>query len=54
MLKLVIELNVAVMELSKAQRDEAKTPTTGYVPPAPRTRPPPASRAPRSSRTPKR
>ena len=36
MLKLVIELNVAVMELSKQQRDEAGTPTTGYVPPKPR------------------
>jgi len=36
MLKLVLELNVAVMELSKVQRDEAGAPTTGYVPPKPR------------------
>jgi hypothetical protein len=47
MLKLVIELNVAVMELSRLQRDEGGTPTTGYVPPKPR----PTSRP---SRTPKR
>src|SRR5580693_5054453 len=45
MLKLVIELNVAVMELSKQQRDEAGTPTTGYVPPKPKA-------TPRPSRTP--
>jgi hypothetical protein len=32
MLKLVLELNVAVMELSKTQRDESVTPTTGYHP----------------------
>jgi hypothetical protein len=38
MLKLVLELNVAVMELSKAQRDEGGTPTTGYVPPKPKPR----------------
>jgi hypothetical protein len=44
MLKLVIELNVAVMELSKQQRDEAGIPTTGYVPPKPR---PTTSRAPK-------
>jgi hypothetical protein len=39
MLKLVLELNVAVMELSKAQREEAGAAptTTGYVPPKPRT-----------------
>jgi hypothetical protein len=37
MLKLVLELNVAVMELSKTQRDEAGTPTTGYTPPKPQT-----------------
>jgi hypothetical protein len=36
MLKLVLELNVAVLELSKMQRDEAGTPTTGYVPPKPK------------------
>ena len=47
MLKLVLELNVAVMELSRAQRDEAGTPTTGYVPPKPK-----ATAA--SSRAPKR
>ena len=46
MLKLVLELNVAVMELSKAQRDEAGTPTTGYTPPKQQTTPSgrPASR----------
>jgi len=43
MLKLVLELNVAVMELSKAQRDEAGTPTTGYTPPKPK---PPGSGGP--------
>jgi hypothetical protein len=48
MLKLVLELNVAVMELSKTQRDESGTPTTGYVPPKPR----PVART--SSRVPKR
>ncbi len=53
MLKLVIELNVEVMELSKAQRDESGTPTTGYVPPS-KTRPPPSKPVTRSSRTPKR
>src|SRR5579863_5008652 len=47
MLKLVIELNVAVMELSKKQRDESGVPTSGYVPP------PPKSSA-RPSRAPKR
>ena len=37
MLKLVLELNVAVMELSKLQRDETPgTPTTGYTPPKPK------------------
>ncbi|HEY2509286.1 MAG TPA: hypothetical protein VGI39_00385 [Polyangiaceae bacterium] len=36
MLKLVLELNVAVMELTKAQREESGTPTTGYTPPKPR------------------
>jgi hypothetical protein len=51
MLKLVIELNVSVMELSKAQRDESGTPTTGYVPPKSR---PPSKPARPSSRTPKR
>jgi hypothetical protein len=44
MLKLVIELNVAVMELSKQQRDEGGVPTTGYVPPKAR---PSTSRAPK-------
>ena len=39
MLKLVLELNVAVMELSKKQRDESGSPTTGYVPPQPKPRP---------------
>jgi hypothetical protein len=48
MLKLVLELNVAVMELSKVQRDESGTPTTAYVPPKPR----PVART--SSRVPKR
>jgi hypothetical protein len=49
MLKLVLELNVAVMELSKAQRDEAGTPTTGYTPPKQQTTPSgrPASRTPK-------
>jgi hypothetical protein len=48
MLKLVLELNVAVMELSKTQRDEAGTPTTGYHPkpqPRPSARPRPSTRA---------
>jgi hypothetical protein len=49
MLKLVLELNVAVIELSKAQRDEAGTPTSGYVPPKPK--PSPSSKP---SRAPKR
>src|SRR5580704_7052650 len=39
MLKLVLELNVAVMELSKTQRDETVAPTTGYHPPPPKPRP---------------
>jgi hypothetical protein len=46
MLKLVLELNVAVMELSKAQRDEAGVKPTGYTPPKPK--------AASSSRAPKR
>jgi hypothetical protein len=50
MLKLVLELNVAVMELSKMQRDEAGTPTTGYTPPKPRT----PSQRPPSNRSAKR
>jgi hypothetical protein len=47
MLKLVLELNVAVMELSKTQRDESATPTTGYHPkpqPRPSARPRPSTR----------
>ena len=48
MLKLVLELNVAVMELSKVQRDEAGTPTTGYIPPKAK------ATSGRPSRTPKR
>ena len=50
MLKLVIELNVAVMELSKTQRDEAGTPKTGYTPPKQQT----TSSGRPASRTPKR
>src|SRR5450631_2181000 len=46
MLKLVLELNVAVMELSRTQRDEAGVPTTGYTPPKPKAGPAP-SRAPK-------
>jgi hypothetical protein len=48
MLKLVLELNVAVMELSKAQRDESVTPTTGYHPPKQQPQPRPSPR-PRTS-----
>jgi hypothetical protein len=50
MLKLVLELNVAVMELSKTQRDEAGTPKTGYTPPKQQT----TSSGRPASRTPKR
>jgi hypothetical protein len=45
MLKLVLELNVAVMELSRVQRDEAGVKSTGYTPA--KKDAPPASRAPK-------
>jgi hypothetical protein len=48
MLKLVLELNVAVMELSKTQRDESVTPTTGYHPSKQQPQPRPSAR-PRAS-----